>query len=96
MEQCPDGQTKETGGSNGQREELQASTIPTASTAAQPFGPWLMLAHVCRKMQQTLERMNRQSVSLEANRLLNIQVEKESQIMKNREANGLDMTQGST
>lgn len=49
----------------------------TTSTAAQPFGSWMLFAHVRRRQEQMKARVSRRSMPSEANRWLNAQIEKD-------------------
>lgn len=52
---------------------------PNRSTPSNPYGPWLMPAHVRKKMEQAQRRMSQRAVSSPANQALNRQVEQELQ-----------------
>lgn len=72
-----------------------ASRKTTGSTTAQTFGPWMLSAHVRRK-QQAQVIMNWKAISLEVNRRLSEQIDKDRRAEKNRvEKNSNPMTDGS-
>lgn len=64
--------------------EQLAPRVPQepTSAAAQPFGPWMLPAHVRRHQEQMKASMNRQSIPSEANRRLNAQIEHELRTAK--------------
>lgn len=60
---------------------------PTGGTAAQPFGPWMLPAHVRQKKHLAQARMNRRALSSKANRRLNAEIEKQLKVDKLRNPN---------
>lgn len=55
------------------------------STAATPFGPWMLPAHIRRKQQALQARLNRRSFPSEANCRLNAQIEEELRAARHRD-----------
>lgn len=53
------------------------ATVNPALDRTSPFGPWMMPAHVRRKLQQQQQRMNRKAPISEANRRLNARLDKD-------------------
>lgn len=54
------------------------------NTLENPFGPWLMPAHVRRRMEQAQKRMSRRSEPLAANKAMNLHIEKEVQAQRHQ------------
>lgn len=77
VDQCistpsPAGASSTPGGSSA-----PSSSAPMRSTPANPYGPWLMPAHVRRRMEQTQKRMSNRAEPSAANEALNAQIDKD-------------------
>lgn len=81
MDQCPtttnqNVEGKVTSGAGMHKES------PARSTPENPFGPWLMPAHVRKRMEQTQRRMSRRSEPSTANKALNSRLDREKELSK--------------
>lgn len=73
--------------SPGGAEDRPSSCAPkpaTGGTADQPFGPWMLPAHVRRKQQLAQTRLHRRAQPSEANYRLNAEIETQMQAAKQK------------